>query len=101
MNIDRKLGEQIKVAVYYVASQALTNATKHADASTVRIDVGVENTAVRLSIRDDGIGGANPRLGSGLVGINDRVAALGGRLHITSPAGAGTTLIAWIPLKVI
>jgi signal transduction histidine kinase/CHASE3 domain sensor protein len=98
-NIDRKLDEQIEVAVYYVVSEALTNATKYANASVVWVNVSVQGAVVQLSVRDDGIGGADPCLGSGLIGLKDRVEALGGRIQITSPAGVGTTLAARIPMK--
>ena len=98
VSVDRKLGEQIEVALYYVVSEALTNTAKHANASVVWVDIAIEGTAVRLSIRDDGIGGADPCLGSGLTGLKDRIEAVGGRLQIASSPGTGTTLAAWIPL---
>ncbi|MCW2505331.1 MAG: hypothetical protein JWO79_3615 [Actinomycetia bacterium] len=95
---DGRLPEAIEVAVYYVASEGLTNAAKHADASLVFVDVDSEGAVARLSIRDDGVGGADPGRGSGLVGLRDRVEALGGRIVITSPPGGGTSLIVTLPL---
>jgi signal transduction histidine kinase len=93
-----RLPEQIEVAAYYVASEALTNAAKHAHASVVRVELEAGESSVRLAIRDDGIGGADPGHGSGLVGLSDRIEALGGILQLTSPAGTGTTLLAEIPI---
>jgi signal transduction histidine kinase len=94
----RQLPEHVEVAAYYVMSEALTNAAKHAHASVVHVELAVRDTTVRLAIRDDGIGGADPGHGSGLVGLSDRIAALGGTLQVTSPAGDGTTLLIEIPL---
>jgi signal transduction histidine kinase len=87
------------VAAYYVMSEALTNAAKHAHASVVHVELEARDTTVRLAIRDDGIGGADPAQGSGLVGLSDRIEALGGTLQVTSPAGSGTTLLIEIPLQ--
>lgn len=88
----RRLPEPIETAIYYIAAQALTNAAKHAHASIVHLDL-TANAVVRLSVRDDGIGGADPSRGSGLTGINDRVLALEGTMKIVSPAGGGTQLL--------
>lgn len=93
-----QLPERVEVAVYYIVTEALTNATKHANASVVRISVVPEDATVRLSVHDDGIGGADPRRGSGLIGLRDRVEALGGRIRVESPAGQGTTLLVTIPV---
>ncbi|GAA4264224.1 sensor histidine kinase [Dactylosporangium darangshiense] len=95
--------ERVEVAAYYLVSEALTNVVRHAQASAV--DINVEFTRARatgreflvVSVHDDGVGGANSALGTGLVGLADRVAALGGRLRIVSPAGEGTTLKATLP----
>ncbi|MGH3376272.1 MAG: CHASE3 domain-containing protein [Actinoallomurus sp.] len=94
---DLKLTEQIEVAVYYIVSEALTNAAKHAKASQVWVELDVDGTDVRLSIRDDGVGGADTTRGSGLIGLQDRVEALGGEVKLISPANAGTTLLVRIP----
>jgi PAS domain S-box-containing protein len=95
---DARLAENVEVTAYYVASEALTNATKHAHASEVRITVDVDDRWIVLTIRDDGDGGADPSQGSGLIGLHDRVAALGGSLTVHSEAGAGTVLSAQIPV---
>ena len=89
----------VEVALYYIVSEALTNAAKHADASVVHVDVEASDGIVRLSIRDDGIGGADPhRGGSGLFGLRDRVEALGGEIEIASPVGSGTTMHVTLPV---
>jgi signal transduction histidine kinase len=78
-------------------SEAVANAAKHARASAVAVELGADEAMVRLAIRDDGAGGADPARGSGLTGLGDRIEALGGTLHITSPPGVGTTLLIQIP----
>jgi signal transduction histidine kinase len=98
LHAERRLPEQVEVAAYYVVSEALTNAAKHAQASVVNVELDAHDSTLRLSIRDDGVGGADLRRGSGLVGLSDRIAALGGMLDVTSPAGAGTTLRIELPL---
>ncbi|MDQ1566591.1 MAG: hypothetical protein QOF96_1471, partial [Actinomycetota bacterium] len=95
---DRRLPDSVQVAVYYVVSEALTNVTKHARASVVRVDLAAEDAVVRLSVTDDGVGGAVPGHGSGLIGLRDRIEALGGTIGIASPAGRGTALLVDIPL---
>ncbi|MEA2211200.1 MAG: hypothetical protein QOF83_1148 [Solirubrobacteraceae bacterium] len=96
---DPRLPTNIEVGAYYVASEAVANAVKHAQASVVTIELEQHDGVVRLAIRDDGIGGAAPGRGSGLVGLNDRVEALGGKLKVTSPPGGGTTVSVEIPLE--
>jgi PAS domain S-box-containing protein len=95
---EARLPEPVEVTAYYVASEALTNAAKHARASQVRITVDVEDRWLVLTIHDDGVGGADPSQGSGLVGLADRVAALGGALAVHSEPGGGTVLTAQIPV---
>jgi signal transduction histidine kinase len=95
----RRLPEQIEVAAYYAVSEALTNAAKHAHASVVHVGLGGDDATVRLAIRDDGVGGADPVRGSGLMGLRDRIEAVGGALTVTSPAGHGTTLLIEIPAE--
>ena len=90
--------EQIEVAVYYVASESLANATKHAQASLIEVSLVRRNATLVLSIRDDGIGGADPERGSGLVGLTDRVEALGGSIDVRSRSGTGTEIVAELPL---
>jgi signal transduction histidine kinase len=98
VDVERRLPEQVEVATYYVVSEALTNAAKHSRASMLRVHAGATNGVVRLSIADDGVGGADPAAGSGLVGLKDRVAALGGELRVSSAPGRGTALEATIPI---
>ncbi|MGO9156446.1 sensor histidine kinase [Mycobacterium sp.] len=95
--VDQRLPDSVEVAAYYVVAESLTNAAKHAQASEVRVTVETEGPTVRLSIRDDGIGGADSGRGSGLSGLADRVEALGGHLQMSSPIGSGTSLLATIP----
>jgi signal transduction histidine kinase len=99
LGVDRRLPESAEVAAYYVVAEGLTNAAKHAQASEVDVRVEADCRNLRLSIRDDGIGGADSAKGSGLVGLSDRVEALGGHMDISSPAGSGTSLLATIPLE--
>jgi signal transduction histidine kinase len=91
--------EPIEIAAYYVASETLANAMKHAQASRIDISLTTRNGSLLLSIRDDGVGGANPARGSGLVGLTDRVEALGGSIHLHSTADAGTQITADLPLE--
>jgi signal transduction histidine kinase len=81
-----------------VVAEALTNAAKHADASVVTVEVGTADARLRIRIRDDGRGGADPHAGSGLLGLEDRVEALGGRLWVRTSAATGTTVSAELPL---
>jgi signal transduction histidine kinase len=99
LRAERRLPEHVEVAAYYVVSEALTNAAKHAHASVVHVELEAHNAIVRLAIRDDGIGRADPGKGSGLVGLSDRIEALGGRLRVVSPSGSGTTLLIEIPVE--
>ncbi len=96
---ERRLPEPVEVAAYYVVSEGLTNTAKHAHASVVHVDLDTHDAILRLAIRDDGIGGADPGRGSGLLGLSDRIEALGGTLEVTSPAGKGTALLIEIPLE--
>jgi signal transduction histidine kinase len=89
--------EPVEVGAYYVVSEALTNSAKHAHASVVQVDAQSRNGILRLSIRDDGIGGADPTRGSGLIGLADRVQALGGTISVTSAPEQGTTLLVELP----
>lgn len=92
VQVNDRLPESIETAAYYVVSEALVNAAKHAGASVVQIDIRTVADALRIDVRDDGVGGANPECGSGLTGLRDRVEALGGTLVVTSPVGQGTTI---------
>jgi signal transduction histidine kinase len=97
LTIDQRLSDSVEVGAYYVVSEALTNAAKHSRATGVVVSGHTKDHTLSLSIDDDGIGGADIGNGSGLVGLADRVEALGGRIRITSPAGRGTSLEATIP----
>jgi signal transduction histidine kinase len=98
LRAERRLPEHVEVAAYYIVSEALTNAAKYAQASVVNVELEAHDAILQLAIRDDGIGGADPAHGSGLVGLSDRIEALGGTLEVTSPTGSGTTLLIEIPL---
>jgi PAS domain S-box-containing protein len=89
---------QVEAASYYVISEALTNAAKYADAQTVRVSVQRNDAQLQVEVADDGRGSADRRRGSGLNGLADRVSALGGHLRVVSPAGAGTTVTADMPI---
>jgi signal transduction histidine kinase len=95
--VPRRLPDYVEVAGYYVVAEALTNVAKHAQASRVQLAVKAEDDNLYLSIRDDGVGGADARKGSGLIGLVDRVEALGGQIGITSRLGDGTSLVVRIP----
>ncbi len=99
LRAERRLPERVEVAAYYVVSEALTNAAKHARASVVKVELDAHDAILQLAIRDDGIGGADPSRGSGLVGLSDRIEALGGTLEVTSPTGSGTTLLIELPVE--
>jgi PAS domain S-box-containing protein len=99
VDVDRRLPDAVEVAAYYVVAETLTNAAKHARASEVTVHVEAEGTNLHLSIRDDGIGGADTANGSGLTGLVDRVEALGGKLTISSRPGRGTSFAVKIPLE--
>jgi signal transduction histidine kinase len=87
----------LEATVYYVAAESVTNAVKHAQASAVTMRGGRRDGAIELEITDDGVGGADPRRGTGLLGLKDRVDTLGGTISFTSPAGAGTTIRMKLP----
>jgi signal transduction histidine kinase len=99
LNLGARPGEHLEAAAYYVASEALTNAAKHAQASVVEMRVDGRDGGLALSVRDDGIGGADPRRGSGIIGLKDRVEALGGTISVLSPPGHGTTLHVQLPAE--
>ena len=97
LNLSSPPAEHLQVAGYYVASEALTNTAKHAQASVITMRVDGRDGALTFSIRDDGIGGADPSRGSGIIGLKDRVEALGGTISVLSPPGHGTTLHVHLP----
>jgi signal transduction histidine kinase len=86
------------VAGYYVVSEALANAAKHSGASAAEVGVTMSESALRVRISDNGTGGADEAKGSGIVGLRDRVEALGGAMALASPRGGGTTISVWLPV---
>jgi signal transduction histidine kinase len=95
-----RLPEAVEVAIYYLVAEAITNVAKYANASqaTVVVERAESNGHVTVAVEDDGIGGADPQHGTGLIGLADRIEALGGRLDVESPRGRGTRLTAEIPV---
>jgi PAS domain S-box-containing protein len=87
----------LEATVYYVVAESITNAIKHAQASTVAVRGGLRGESIELEIRDDGVGGADPARGTGLIGLRDRIDTLGGTISLASRAGAGTTIRARLP----
>jgi signal transduction histidine kinase len=97
LNADGRLPEQIEVAAYYVVSESLTNIAKHAHATVARLSATLDSSGLRIRVTDDGRGGADTTAGSGLIGLQDRVEAVGGSLSISSLAGSGTAVAAIFP----
>jgi signal transduction histidine kinase len=99
LDLDGRLPHLVESTAYFTIAEALTNAQRHARASHASVRVGHVDAAVELEVRDDGRGGAEPALGSGLRGLADRLGALGGRLEVDSEPGHGTTVRARIPTR--
>lgn len=97
VRVPGRLPERVEVAAYFIVSEALANVAKHAQASMVQVHAGLQDGTLELLIRDDGIGEADPARGSGLIGLADRVEALGGTIGISSPAGEGTQITVSLP----
>ncbi len=97
VRVGGRLPGPVEVAAYYLVSEMLTNAAKHARASVVEVDAEVSGGTLRMRVRDDGVGGADPARGSGLVGLKDRIEALGGTFSVHSPPGDGTTVSCDLP----
>jgi GAF domain-containing protein/PAS domain-containing protein len=95
---DERFPADIEASAYFVVAEALTNVVKHSQAGSAEVAASVDDGTLHLEIRDDGIGGADAN-GNGLVGMDDRVTALGGRLNIESPPGGGTRVAATVPLR--
>jgi signal transduction histidine kinase len=93
-----RFSAEIEASAYFIVAEALTNVVKHSQASAAEVSARAADGKLRIEVRDDGVGGADPR-GHGLVGMNDRVMALGGRLEIETPPGGGTRLVATLPLR--
>jgi signal transduction histidine kinase len=100
VHVDTRLPSTVEAAAYYVAAESLTNVAKHANASYVELSADLRDGHLLMTIRDDGTGGADSSRGSGLIGLIDRVEALGGTLVCDSPKGAGTTVRIDLPLDV-
>jgi signal transduction histidine kinase len=98
IDIPGRVPEPLEIAAYYIVSEAITNTAKHSGASVIDVAVATNGREVSLTVSDDGVGGADPERGSGLVGLRDRVEALGGTLEISSPPGRGTTLAMRMPI---
>jgi signal transduction histidine kinase len=94
----RRFDPATEITAYFVCAEALTNIAKYAHATRAAMHLAVEHGELILDVRDDGVGGADPGSGTGLVGLRDRLDVLGGTLHVTSPTGQGTRIIARIPL---
>jgi signal transduction histidine kinase len=94
---ENRLPEPVEAAIYYLVAEAITNVAKYAQATQATVAVERSNGTVNVVVTDDGVGGAEPEHGTGLVGLTDRIEALGGRLRIESPRGRGTRLSAEIP----
>src|SRR3954447_11112799 len=92
-----RLPEDLEATVYYIVAEALTNVAKHAAASQASVTVALDGAVVRVTVRDNGRGGADPSLGTGLLGLRDRAEAAGGTLSFDSPPGRGTTIAAALP----
>jgi signal transduction histidine kinase len=98
VQVEGRLSEPVEVAAYYVVSEALTNAAKYAQATAVEVVVERSDRTLRVAVRDDGVGGADPLRGSGLLGLRDRAEAIGGTMCLESFQGAGTSLVVTLPL---
>jgi signal transduction histidine kinase len=94
-----RLDATVEATAYFVVSEALTNTVKHAEAGHAEVSARIEHGALQVEVRDDGVGGAHVNGSTGLLGLEDRVAALDGRLVIVSPRGAGTVVRATLPLS--
>jgi signal transduction histidine kinase len=92
-----RLPATIEATAYFVVAEALTNVAKHARARSAAVNARIQHDTLRVAVRDDGVGGAQPD-GSGLLGLRDRLAALDGRLRVESPAEGGTLVAAELPL---
>jgi len=99
VRVEGKLSNGAEVAAYYAVSELITNTAKHANASTVKVNVSCADGVLHIVVCDDGIGGADPARGSGLVGLRDRVESLGGTISVRSPKGEGTAVEVALPLE--
>jgi signal transduction histidine kinase len=98
VRLEGRVAGSVEVAAYYFVAETLTNTTKHAEASRIDVTAELRDDRLWVCVRDDGVGGADPSCGSGLVGLKDRIEAFGGTMTLDSPSGGGTTLVAQLPL---
>jgi signal transduction histidine kinase len=98
VRIARPLPDHIQVAIYYTVSEALTNVAKYSHAAVVHINLTLDSATLKLRINDNGVGGADPTRGSGLLGLKDRIESLGGTIKVISPSGGGTSLLVDVPV---
>jgi signal transduction histidine kinase len=98
VDLQQQLPDPVEVAAYLVVTEALSNAAKHANASVVRVGIQPRGDRLHMLVRDDGVGGADPSSGWGLMGLSDRVQALGGTMTVHSPASEGTVLQVDLPI---
>jgi signal transduction histidine kinase len=97
---EQRLPPAVEATAYFITAEALTNVAKYAgDEATATVALVEDRGRLRVTVQDNGIGGADPRRGTGLRGLNDRVAALDGRFEVTSPPGGGTAVVAELPLE--
>jgi signal transduction histidine kinase len=99
LGVAQRFPHAVEVAAYYAVSEALTNTSKHADATGAEVALQLHDGTLEVSIRDDGVGGADPSRGSGIIGLADRVEALGGTIAVTSPPGEGTSIVLSLPIR--
>jgi signal transduction histidine kinase len=98
VRVSGRLPEPVEAGAYYVVAEMLANAAKHARASMVEVNAEASGGTLRVCVHDDGVGGADPVRGSGLLGLKDRIEALGGTFSVHSPAGRGTTVRCELPV---
>ena len=98
VKVDERLPAHVEAAAYYIASEALTNVEKHAQANAVELIAAHDDDALAIEVRDDGVGGVDAGGGAGILGLTDRVEALGGTISIVSPPHGGTTLSVELPV---
>jgi signal transduction histidine kinase len=98
IDISRRLAESVEITAYYLVAEALTNTTKHAQASKVHVSASINEAHLHVSVSDNGVGGAVLGGGSGLIGLQDRVESVSGKLTVSSPLDHGTTLTVRIPI---
>jgi signal transduction histidine kinase len=96
---DRRFAPRVEATAYFVVAEALTNVSRYANAHAARVRIAVEGDRLVVAVTDDGVGGADPETGSGLRGLDDRLSAIGGQLTISSPEGAGTSVVADLPVE--